>query len=86
MNKENNGRVRGTDREEDNEMAQCILKHNGNVVPRFLPRPLQVEEIHSETDQRKHTLFGRLIEGIWGTSVNIPPTSSNTKNETDFEE
>ena len=45
-----------------------------------------MDKIQSATEQKKRERFGRLIEGRWGTLINTPPTSSNTKNTTDFEE
>jgi hypothetical protein len=41
------GRVLGPVCGEGNEMAQWILKANGNVVPWHLPWPLVVTELHS---------------------------------------
>ena len=49
-------------------MAQWILKANGQVVPRQTCRPLQVDELHSETLKRKRSIFDELIEKRWGTS------------------
>jgi hypothetical protein len=40
------GRVLGPAKGEGNEMAQWILKANGNVVPRRYHRPLKIDEIH----------------------------------------
>ena len=37
-------------------------------------------------EKEKRERFGRLNEGRYGTLLNPPPTSSDTKNETDFEE
>jgi hypothetical protein len=48
-NREVLGRVLRPARGEGNEMAQWILKANGNVVPRRTSRPLQVAEKHSPT-------------------------------------
>ena len=63
-----------------------VLEVQWEIFPRFPPIPLRLQEIHSATEQEKHGLFGRLIKGRWGTSVNTPPTSYNTKNKTYFEE
>ena len=81
MKKEKLGRVLGPARGEGNEMAKLILKNNIKVVPCRSLRPLQLEEIHSATEQRKSKVFGILIKGIWGTLVNPAPTSSNAKIE-----
>ena len=53
FNKEVLGRVLGPARGTGNEMAQWILKSNGQVVPRRTARPLQVAELHSATEQAK---------------------------------
>ena len=42
--------------------------------------------IYSATEQKKRKRFGWFIEGGWVTSVNPPPNSSDTKNETNSEE
>jgi hypothetical protein len=44
FNKEVLGRVLGPAKGEGNDMAQWILKANGNVVPRRTHRPLKTEE------------------------------------------
>jgi hypothetical protein len=82
------GRVLGPARGEGNEMAQWILKANGNVVPRQMLRPLKTEEIHSETEQCKCQTFNALIERRWGTSINPPkvqPIESDNDDDS-FEE
>ena len=60
-----------------NEMAKCLLKANGSVVPRRTLRPLQVDELHSPTGTKKRETFDDLIERRWGTSTKpsnvIPP-------------
>ena len=84
MNKEKLGQVLLPTRGEVNKMVQWILKYNRKVVPLRSPRQLQVEDIHSTTEQKKRELFCRLIEGRWVTLVNVPPTSSDTKNENQF--
>ena len=63
------GHVLGPSRGEGNEMAQWVLKANGNVVPRRTLRPLQTAELHSETEKRKRIIFNTLIEKRWGTSA-----------------
>ena len=55
-----------------NEMAQWILKVNGNVVPRRSHQPLQVVGIHSLSEINKRKLFDDLIEQRWGTSISLP--------------
>ena len=76
----------GTNIGEGKKMEQFILKDNEKFVPHCLPRPLQAEEIHSAAEQKRREIVGRLIKGGWGTLVNLPPTPSNTENETNFGE
>ena len=61
FNKEILGRVLGPASGEVNEMAQWILKANGNVVPRRLLRPLHVDELHSAVEIKKQETFDALI-------------------------
>lgn len=74
FNKEVLGRVLGPARGEGNEMAQWILKANGNVVPRRSHRPLQTSELHSPSEEKKRRIFDALIERRWGTSISPPQT------------
>jgi hypothetical protein len=53
FNREVLGQVLGPAKGEGNEMAQWILKANGNVVPRRSSRPLKVDEIHSAQELQK---------------------------------
>lgn len=85
FNREILGRVLGPASGEGNEMAQWILKANGNVVPRRTHRPLKIEEIHSEVEKKKRATFDALIERRWGTSIN-PPTTEPLTTDDDFEE
>ena len=66
------GRVLGPSTGEGNEMAQWILKANGEVVPRRTLRSLKPEEIHSPIEQKKRDLFDELITCRWGTSLTPP--------------
>ena len=59
-------------------MAQWILKANGNIVPRHSHRPLQVAEINSPMEAKKHKWFDSLIERRWGTSM-VPPNQNTRK-------
>jgi hypothetical protein len=70
LNKQVLGRVLGPAKGEGNEMAQWILKANGNVVLRRRHRPLKTEEAHSEQERMKHKVFDALIKRRWGTSIN----------------
>jgi hypothetical protein len=80
FNKEVLGRVLGPSRTEGNEMAQWILKSNGEVVPRRSHRPLKTEEIHSETENEKRSIFNDLIEKRHGTATR-PSNTDAEKND-----
>jgi hypothetical protein len=56
FNREVLGRVLGPAKGEGNEMAQWILKANGNVVPRRTLRSLNTAELHSPTEAKKRTI------------------------------
>ena len=86
FNKEVLGRVLGPARGEGNEMAQWILKANGNVVPRRTPRKLTVAEIHSAEEEKKRKVFDALIERRWGTAFNPPNSQTTTSSDSNFEE
>ena len=73
------GHVLGPARGEGNEMAQWILKANGNVVPRQMHQPLQTAEIHSPTEVKKRKVFNALIERRWGTSISPPKTTGGNQ-------
>jgi hypothetical protein len=72
FNREVLGRVLAPAKGEGNEMAQWILKANGNVVPQRSSRPLKTDEVHSEQEQSKRKIFDELIKRRWGTSINPP--------------
>jgi hypothetical protein len=78
-NKEVLGRILGPARGEGNEMAQWVLKANGNVVPRRTHRPLRVAEIHSPSEEKKRQVFDALIERRWGTSMSPPKVDPEVK-------
>ena len=73
FNKEVLGRIVGPIKGEGNEMAQWVLKVNGNIVPRCTARPLTVAESHSTTELKKRGTFNALVEKRWGTSMSPPP-------------
>ena len=81
FNREVLGRVLGPALGEGNEMCQWVLRANGNVVPRRTLRPLRVDEIHSNVEQKKRDTFDALIEGRWGTSTTPPNESKNPKED-----
>ena len=73
-NREVLGRVLGPTCGEGNEMAQWVLKANGQVVPQRSLKPLTIAEQHSAVEHNKHDVFDALIERRMGTSINPPPT------------
>lgn len=77
FNREVLGRVLGPSSGEGNEMAQWVLKANGNVVPRRTLRPLTVDEQYSPTEQKKRETFDSLISRRWGTAMSPPQVSEN---------
>jgi hypothetical protein len=83
FNREVLGRVLGPANGEGNEMAQWIIKPNGNVVPCRTVRPLQVDEVHSPTEIKEREIFDELIERRWGTSINWPKVKDENENEND---
>lgn len=70
------GRVLGPAKGAGNEMAQWILKANGQVVPRRTVRPLTQAELNSETEKARRRVFDGLIERRWGTTMIPPPNDS----------
>jgi hypothetical protein len=83
FNREVLGRVLGPAKGEGNEMAQWVLKANGNVVPRPTLRFLNTAELHSPTEAKKRSIYDALITRRWGTSMSAPPeeTEKNSFNE-----
>ena len=53
FNREVLGKILGPATGEGNEMAQWVLKANGNVVPRRTARSLHVDELHSPQEVKK---------------------------------
>ena len=62
FNKEVLGRILGPAKGEGNEMAQWVLKANGNVIPQCTARPLTVAETHSTMELKKQGTFDTLVE------------------------
>ena len=83
MHREVLGRVLGPAKGEGNEMAQWILKSNGNVVPRRSLRPLTVSETASETEQKKRETFTALITTRHGGSVPRRPNAKESDDDSD---
>ena len=61
-------------------------------MPRQTVRPLQLAELHSDTEKRKHTIFDALIERRWGSPMSTPNkddaniTTNTEDNEVDDDE
>lgn len=71
---------------EGNKMAQWILKSNGRVVPRWMVRPLRVEEMSSETEKQKCNLFDSLIMKTHGSPLGIETKNQDSdKKEEEWE-
>ena len=66
FNKEVLGRALGPARGAGNEMAQWILKANGEVVLCRSFRPLRDDEVNSREESKKREIFDGLIERRWG--------------------
>ena len=81
FNQEVLGRVLGPAKGSGNEMAQWILKSNGNVVPRRTLRPLKAEELYSPVEMKKRDVFDALIERRWGTAIKAPNEKSDIDSE-----
>ena len=86
FNREVLGRILGPEKGEGNEMAQWLLKSNGNVVPRRFSRPLMVSKTHSPTEIHKREIFDELIGRRHSTSINPPKISTLTDKEYDDKE
>ena len=53
FNREVLGKILGPATGEGNEMAQWVLKENGNVVPHRTVRPLHEDELHNPQEFKK---------------------------------
>ena len=67
------GRVLGPTKNEGNSMAQNILNHHGNVVPRRTLRRLTAAEMHNPVELKKRDAFDARIKSLLGDSITIPP-------------
>ena len=76
-NQEVLGRVLGPACGKGDEIAQWVLKVNGNVVPRCSLHPLQTAEIYSDLEKKKRELFDKLIYERYGNSINVVLLNSN---------
>ena len=72
--KEYLGRVLGPALNTGNEMAQWILKSNGQVVARRTVQKLKPEELHNNSvEEEKRRLFDSVIRQKLGDSMSPPP-------------
>ena len=67
-----------------------VFKANGEFVPRLSNQSLKVDEQHSEVENKKRTVFDRLIERRHGSEIHKQPVNSGTNEyfkeyEDDFE-
>ena len=86
MQREILGRVLGPAKGEGNEMSQWVLKANGRVVPRRTCRPLTTAEMNGSSEQSKRNEFDRLIQGRWGSTINLPKSNVPAVTVTDDED
>ena len=66
------GRVLGPSINAGNQMAQWVLKSNGQIVPCRTLRPLRKDELHAPHEIRKRQLFTTLIREKLGDSMTPP--------------
>jgi len=57
-----------------NEMAQWVLKPNGEVVPRRTHRPLHDDEVRNPMIQKQQGFFDEAIERGYGKAISSPKT------------
>jgi hypothetical protein len=86
FDKEILGRVLGPAKGEGNDVAQWVLKANGNVVPRRSLQPLSIAETHSPVVSKQHKIYDALVEGRWGTSMSAPPKESSDNTFEEYED
>ena len=70
------GRCLGPAKNEGNEMAQWVLKMNGQVVPRRTLRKLRADELAMETEKSKRAEFDAAIKLKYGDSLSPPRETS----------
>ena len=78
------GRYLGPLKNEGNEMAQALLKSNGEVVPRRTVRRLTEHELISETEIAKRKKFDQSIKDSLGDSLTIIPIEEDDLIEEDL--
>jgi hypothetical protein len=74
--KEQLARYLGPAKNEDNEMAQWVLKDNGKVVPQWSIRHLSAAKLapSNEDEHSKRENFSTSICGLLGDSISLPAT------------
>ena len=75
------GRALGPAINAGNEMAQWVLKCNGQVVPRRTCRELNTEELNSPVEAKKREIFDKAIRDSMGSSINPPPDDMPPDND-----
>ena len=75
-NREQLGRVLGPCKNEGSEMSQSILNLKGSIITRRTLRKLRNDEIHSESEKRKRSLFDDQILRKLGDSISKPAKPS----------
>ena len=78
------GQVLGPAKGEGNEMAQWVLKANGNFMSRHNCHPLSVKELHSPHNIKLRETFDAIIQSKQGTSM-TPPKVQTKKSTNDTE-
>eukprot|EP00957_Ditylum_brightwellii_P050554 3833907-Ditylum_brightwellii.AAC.1 len=85
FNREILGCALGPAKCEGNEMAQWVMRGNGNVVPRQTLKLLKLEELNSKTEIRSRNLFDSFIERRWDMSMN-PPQETTPNDQDPYDE
>ncbi len=85
-NKEKLGRVLGPCKNEGNEMAQSVLTSNGTIIIRRMLHKLRKDELYSEVEKRKRSIFDDLIlKKLVGDSVSKPTTKPSAPDHIPYE-
>ena len=79
------GRVLGPAKNAGNEMAQWVLRSNGNIVPRRTLRRLKPDELTSSSEALKRQQFDELIQKKLGDSMSLPKPALETPMPLDHE-
>ena len=66
------GRCLGPAKNKVNEMAQWVLKNNGQIVTRRKMRKLTQDELIRESEIKKRDIFDAAIKTQYGYSFTLP--------------